>query len=289
MSLILSVLVSFLVSLSTCFVFFLIIKKKKTEEKQEKTIQPVAPLQNGELEEKDADHSEPIKDFTFDNFYADDPTFVRKMKSMLDDYSVTNPVILRGPTGSGKTHLMRAFENYLLGKEPSMKIRFVSAESFTNEFVDSIKNKTNIEFKEKYRKLDAIFIDDFNYLRNRTSTQEEIFYTISELLERKAFVCFGLTTPFSFREGFSDRFISLITGIQINMPYPGFETKRRIIMQTFEKANCFMNGDLVDFLAKPEVGVNELVGICQKIILMKDLEGKGCVNLKIDDIKSLIN
>ena len=73
------------------------------------------------------------------------------------------------------------------------------------------------------------------------------------------------------------------------MPYPGFETKRRIIMQTFEKANCFMNGDLVDFLAKPEVGVNELVGICQKIILMKQLEGKGCVNLEIDDIKGLIN
>ena len=289
MSLILSVLVSFLVSLSTCFVFFLIIKKKKTEEKQEKTIQPVAPLQNGELEEKDADHSEPIKDFTFDNFYADDPTFVIKMKSMLDNYPATNPVILRGPTGSGKSHLMRAFENYLLEKKPSKKIRFVSAETFTNEFVDSIKNKTNREFKEKYRKLDGIFIDDFNYLRNRTSTQEEIFYTISELLERKAFVCFGLTTPFSFGEGFSDRFISLITGIQIDMPYPGFETKRRIIIQTFEKANCFMNGDLVDFLAKPEVGVNELVGICQKIILMKDLEGKGCVNLKIDDIKSLIN
>ena len=60
-------------------------------------------------------------------------------------------------------------------------------------------------------------------------------------------------------------------------------------MQTFEKANCFMNGDLVDFLAKPEVGVTELVGICQKIILMKQLEGKGCVNLEIDDIKALIN
>ena len=94
---------------------------------------------------------------------------------------------------------------------------------------------------------------------------------------------------FSLKEGFSDRFISLITGIQIDMPYPGFETKHRIIMQTFEKANCFMNGDLVDFLAKSEVGVNELIGICQKIILMKQLEGKGCVNLEIDDVKDLIN
>lgn len=289
MSLILSAVVSFLVSLSTCFIFFLISKKKKTKEKQEKTIQPAAPLQNAEPEEKEADHSEPIKDFTFDNFYADDPTFVRKMKSMLDDYSATNPVILRGPTGSGKTHLMRAFENYLLEKDPSNRIRFISAETFTNEFVNSIKQKTISDFKEKYRNLDALFIDNLNYLSYKTSTQEELFYALSELLEKKAFICFGLTTPFSLKEGFSDRFISLITGIQIDMPYPGFETKRRKVMQIFEKAGCFMNGDLVDYLAKPEVGLNELVGICQKIILMKDLEGKGCVNLKIDNIKNLIN
>lgn len=288
MSLILTTIVSFLVSLTTCLVCFWISKIKTAE----KTFQKVEPLLESESKEKnfyEKDSNVTIKDYTFDNYFTDDPTFIKKMKSMLNNYSVTNPVILRGPTGSGKTHLMRAFENYLLEKEPSRKFRFVSAETFTNELVDSIKNKTNREFKEKYRKLDAIFIDDFNYLRNKTSTQEELFYTISELIERKAFVCFGITTPFSLKEGFSDRFISLIKGIQIDMSYPGFETKRKIIMQTFEKANCFMNGDLVDYLAKSEVGVNELIGICQKIILMKQLEGKGCVNLEIDEIKDLIN
>ena len=288
MSLILTTIVSFLVSLTTCLVCFWIVKKQSAK----KTIQKVEPLLESESKEKnfyEKDSNVPIKDYTFDNYFTDDPTFIKKMKLMLNNYSVTNPVMLKGPTGSGKTHLMRAFENFLLEKEPSKKIRFVSAESFTNEFIDSIKNKTNREFKEKYRKLDAIFIDDFNYLRNKTATQEELFYTISELLDKKAVVCFGITTPFSLKEGFSDRFIRLIKGIQIDMPYPGFETKRKIIMQTFEKANCFMNGDLVDFLAKSEVGVNELIGICQKIILMKQLEGKGCVNLEIDDIKDLIN
>ena len=285
MSLIISAVVSFLVSLSTCFVFFLIIKKKKTEEKQEKTAQPAAPLQNSEPEEKEADHSEPINDFTFDNFYADDPTFVKKMKTILDDYSATNPVILRGPTGSVKTHLMRAFENYILEKDPSKKIRFVSAETFTNEFIAALKQNKIDRFRFKYRNLDALFIDDLNYLKGKLSTQQEMFYSISEVISKKAFVCFAFTTPGSLKDGYGVR----MKGIQIDMPYPGFETKRRIIMQTFEKAGCFMNGDLVDYLAKPEVGLNELVGICQKIILMKDLEGKGCVNLKIDDIKSLIN
>ena len=288
MSLILTTIVSFLVSLTTCLVCFWISKIKTAE----KTFQKESHYWNRSHKENnfyEKDSNVPIQDYTFDNYFTDDPTFIKKIKSMLNNYSVTNPVMLKGPTGSGKTHLMRAFENFLLEKEPSKKIRFVSAESFTNEFIDSIKNKTNREFKEKYRKLDAIFIDDFNYLRNKTATQEELFYTISELLDKKAVVCFGITTPFSLKEGFSDRFISLITGIQIDMPYPGFETKRKIIMQTFEKASCIMNGDLVDYLAKPEVGVNELIGICQKIILMKQLEGKGCVNLEIDDVKDLIN
>ena len=70
-------------------------------------------------------------DIQIDNFTKD-----------MDNYWINNPLILRGPTGSGKTHFMRALENNLLEKNPSMKVCFISAEAFTNEFVDSIKNKT---------------------------------------------------------------------------------------------------------------------------------------------------
>ena len=234
-------------------------------------------------------HSEPIKDYAFNNFFTDDPMFLDNMKSMLDDYPSSNPIILRGPTGIGKTHLMRAFENYLLEKNPSLKTYFISAEAFTAEFIDSLKNHKTNQFKEKYRNLDALFIDDLSYLRNKESTQEQLFYTLSELLKRKAFKCFGLTTPFSFEEGFSDRLINLIKGIQIDVPVPGFDAKRKKIMQIFSDAKCYVNGDLVDFLANPNISFTEVVGLCQRLIIMKQLEGKGCVNLKIEDIKSLIS
>ena len=85
-------------------------------------------------------HSEPIKDYTLNYFFTDDPSFIEKMKSLLDNYSSNSPIILRGPTGVGKTHLMHAFENYLLEKNPSLKTYFVSAESFTNEYIESMKN-----------------------------------------------------------------------------------------------------------------------------------------------------
>ncbi|MDY3723683.1 MAG: hypothetical protein SOZ96_13985 [Treponema sp.] len=99
MSLILSAAISFLVSLSTCFGFFLISKKRNPVEK---SIQPEASLQSVEPEVKTeseepatyvADHSKPIKDYTLDNFCTDDANFIDKMKAMLDDYSATNPVL----------------------------------------------------------------------------------------------------------------------------------------------------------------------------------------------------
>lgn len=296
MSLIFSAAISFLVSLLTCFGLFLICKKQNPVEK---SIQPEAPSQSvvpetkTETEEESityaADHSKPIKDYTLDNFCTDDANFIANMKSMLDDYSATNPVILRGPTGLGKTHLMRAFQNYLLEKDPSKKICFISAEAFTNEFVDSIKNKTSRVFREKFRNLDGLFIDDFDYLHHKEYTQEFLYYILVELLEKKASICLALTTPASLKNGFFDKLVTLINGFQIDIPYPSFDAKRKKIIQTFEKSNCFINGDLVDYLAKPEIGIHELTGICQKIILMKNLEGKGCVNLEINEIKKLLN
>ena len=257
-----STLISLVVFLAACIVFFGLKMKKKEEEKEESA---------------------------FNNFFTDDSVFIENMKSVLDDYSSSSPIILRGPTGVGKTHLMRAFENYLLEKNPSLKTCFISAEAFTSEFIDSLKNHKINQFKEKYRNLDALFIDDLNYLSYKEATQEELFYTLSGLLQKKAFICFGLTMPCSFKKGFSDRFVNLIKGIQINVPVPGFEAKRRKNMQVFSAAKCYVNGDLVDYLANPNISFNEVVGLCKRLIIMKQLEGKGCVNLKIEDIKPLIS
>lgn len=275
-----SALFSLVVSLATCIVFFRLTVKEKVEEKGTPVPVIAESIPEVEVEKEES---------AFNNFFTDDPVFIENMKSMLDDYSSSTPIILRGPTGVGKTHLMHAFENYLLETNPSLKTYFISAEAFTSEFVDSIKNHKTSQFKEKYRNLDALFIDDLNYLGYKEATQEELFYTLSGLLQKKAFICFGLTTPFSFKNGFFDRFVNLIKGIQIDVPVQGFEAKRRKIMQVFSAAKCYVNGDLVDYLANSNISFNEVVGLCQRLIIMKHLEGKGCVNLKIEDIKPLIS
>ena len=290
MVLIFSVIISFLVSLTTCIVFFRMTKKKSMRETNAQGLESNGQVGVPEKEKNDSVlyHSEPIKDYAFNNFFTDDPAFLKNMKAMLEA-SFSTPIILRGPTGIGKTHLMHAFENYLLERKPTMKTYLISAEAFTSEFIESIKNKKINEFKAKYKNLDALFIDDLNFLEHKEATQEELCFTISELLKKNAFICFGLTTPFLSEEALSNRLWSLIKGIQIDVPIPGFDAKRMKIMQIFADSKCYINGDLVDYLAKPEYSLNELVGLCKRLILMKQLDGKGCVNLEIDDIKPLLN
>lgn|GEM_PF-6467822 len=153
----------------------------------------------------------------------------------------------------------------------------------------SLRYNTNTEFKTRYKNLDALFIDDFIFLRNKQATQEELCCILAELSERKAFVCIALENPESLNKGFSDKLVNRIQGIQIDITNLGFETKRNKIMQIFEKTNCLVKGDLVNYLANRDISMNKLIGVCQKIILMKQLKDKDCMNLDIDDIKELIS
>lgn len=288
MSIIISALVSFLVSGITCLVVLQIWKKRCFGEGKK---QQVSLMESESKEEVDFPeyHSLPRKDFTFDNFFTDDPTFIEKMKSLLDNHSSSNPLILNGPSGIGKTHLMKAFENYLLEKDSSKKICYIPADVFLVEFIESLQKKKNMEFRAKFRNLDALFIDNFEHFNNKAGVQTELFNIISELLDKQVFVCLAFTSSHSLDNGFSEKLVNLINGLRIDIPEPGFESKRKKNMQTFENANCYINGDLVDYLARLDTSMNELAGICKRIIIMKGLEGKGCVNLEIDEIEPLIS
>ena len=288
MSIIISTLVSFLVSGITCLVVLQIWKKRCFREGKN---QQDPLIESGNKEEGCFPEylRSPRKDFTFDNFFTDDPTFIEKMKSILDNYSSSNPFILNGPSGIGKTHLTNAFGNYLLEKNPSKRILYIPADTFLNEFIESLQKKKNMEFKTKFRNLDALFIDNFEHFYNKAGVQTELFNIISELLEQKVFVCLAFTSSHSLENGFSEKLVNLISGLRIDIPEPGFESKRKKIMQTFENANCYINGDLVDYLARLDTSMNDLAGICKRIIIMKGIEGKGCVNLEIDEIEPLIS
>ena len=227
--------------------------------------------------------------YTLENFYADDPNFVKSMKNMLNNYQKYVPIVLRGDTGTGKTHLMRAFENYLHEAFGLTNYIYVSSAEFFNEYVDAITKKKFVEFQQKYKSLDALFIDNFEFLTKRYSLQEELFNIFSELINRQVFICVAITTPCIFNLNYSKKLVTqILNGAQIDVPVPGFEAKRLKLTEVFAGFNCFINGNLIDFLVGLDLSLNELIGLSKKIIVMKELDRKGCVNLTPEEIKSLV-
>jgi chromosomal replication initiator protein len=94
-----------------------------------------------------------------------------------------NPLFLHGPPGLGKTHLLVAIANYLGANAPGLSVRYTTAESFTNEFVDALRAKGGEAFKHRYRDLDVLLVDDVQFLEGKQHTEEEFFHTFNALYE----------------------------------------------------------------------------------------------------------
>ena len=92
------------------------------------------------------------------------------------DRRIYNPLFIYGGAGLGKTHLMHAIGNHILSKKPDTKIAYISSEKFTNELIDSIKDGSTKNFREKYRNVDVLLIDDIQFLKTKTQLQEELLH-----------------------------------------------------------------------------------------------------------------
>ena len=135
-----------------------------------------------------------------------------------------------------------------------------------------------------------MFIDDFEHISRKFGVQDELFNIFSELIDRNAFICVAITTPCDFNLNFSKKLITkILNGVQIDVPIPGLEAKRQKLTEVFAEFNCFINGNLIDFLVGLDFNLNELIGLSKKIIVMKKLEGKGCVNIPPEEIKNFLS
>ena len=194
-----------------------------------------------------------------------------------------NPILFYGGSGLGKTHLMQAIGNYINNhNSEKLKICYVSAESFTNEFILSLKEKTEKAFKNKYRNLDVLLLDDIHFLQGKESTQEELYLTFDALSQKKAQMVFTCDRPIREIKTMAERLVSRISsGMCIDLQPPNYETRYAILQKKLELQNRFLEPEIIDFIARNvENNVRELASALDKVLGYEELIGKK-LNLEI--------
>ena len=188
-----------------------------------------------------------------------------------------NPILLYGGSGLGKTHLMQAIGNYIYNNGgDKLKICYVSAESFTNEFIFSTKEGKTNAFKNKYRNLDVLLLDDIHFLQGKESTQEELFYTFNALHEKHAQMVFTCDRPIKEIKNLATRLVSrLSNGLCIDLQPPSYETRVAILQKKIDLMEKTLSQDIIEYIAKNiETNVRDLEAALNKVFGYAELVGK---------------
>ena len=182
----------------------------------------------------------------------------------LSDY---NPMFLHGGVGLGKTHLMHAICHEVLNKRPGAKILYTTSEQFTIDLVNAIKDNNNQEFRDKYRTVDILLIDDIQFIGGKDSTQEEFFHTFNELYQQGHHIVITSDRPpkelYTLEERLRTRFEC--SGIYDINP-PDFDTRVAILKQKADKLNIEIDNDILRYIAEQITSnIRELEGAIKMI------------------------
>ena len=246
-----------------------------------------APVKKPAEEEENADYRRAAvaanlnPRYTFSNFVVGANNKLAHAASLAVAESpgrLYNPLFIYGGPGLGKTHLMHSIANFILKNSPSTKVIFTTSENFTNELVEAIR-KSNIsntatpQFREKYRNVDVLLIDDIQFIINKLGTQEEFFHTFNYLYENnKQVVISSDKSPKEFtmlEERLRSRFEM---GLQVDISTPDYETRMAILRSKEEQEGYNIDNEILKYIASNiQSNIRELEGALNKIIAYSKL------------------
>ena len=230
-------------------------------------------------EKKRPAYSNTYEKYTFDNFVVGNSNRFAQSASLAVAEAPAyayNPLFLYGGVGLGKTHLMHAIGNYIKSNNPDARIEFLSAETFTNELINSIKDNTNQEFRDKYRNIDVLLVDDIQFIAGKTTTEEEFFHTFNALHEANKQIVLTSDRPPSEIKTLEERLRSRFGwGLMCEIQSPDYETRMAILRKKAQDDSVAISDDIIEFIAqKIKSNIRELEGVFNRVVAYRGLINK---------------
>jgi chromosomal replication initiator protein len=184
-----------------------------------------------------------------------------------------NPLFIYGDTGLGKTHLMHAVGNEILRRDPSTQVAYVTSEQFTNEMIAAIQGNKTLEFRQRYRPIDVLLVDDVHFLGNKEATQEEFFHTFNSLYDAHRQIVVTSDRPPQEIPGLQERLVSRFEwGLVTDIKPPDFETRVAILQKKAAEDGLVMVDDVIEFIARNrKTSVRQLEGAVIKLLAYSSL------------------
>ncbi|MCQ2500438.1 MAG: chromosomal replication initiator protein DnaA [Lachnospiraceae bacterium] len=206
---------------------------------------------------------------------------------------IYNPLFLYGGVGLGKTHLMHSIAHFIVNENPQAKILYVTSETFTNEVIEAIRNGNNTsamtKFREKYRNIDVLLVDDVQFIIGKESTQEEFFHTFNALHGAGKQIILTSDRPPKDMDILEERIRSRFEwGLMADIQSPDYETRIAILRKKQEMDGYTVDNDVIEYIARNvKSNIRELEGSLNKVIALANLE-KRELNLDLAE-KALID
>lgn len=236
--------------------------------------------------------------YTFDTFVVGNNNKLAHAASLAVAESpgdVYNPLFLYGGVGLGKTHLMHSIAHFIQSNNPALKILYVSSETFTNELIEAIRNGNNTamtKFREKYRNIDVLLIDDIQFIIGKESTQEEFFHTFNELYLAKKQIVISSDKPPKDMETLEERIRSRFEcGLTADIGSPDYETRMAILRRKEETDNFHLDDEILNYIATNiKSNIRELEGALNKLLAYSNLENTDItMEVAVKELQNIIS